>query len=44
MVEEAIHFCGGGYTPCEGGYTTLVILVPALGPNFGLGHGPGLDN
>ena len=27
LVEEVIHFCGGGYTPCGGGYYTLVILV-----------------
>ena len=29
-VEEVIHFCGGGYTPCGGGYYTLVILVSDL--------------
>ena len=46
MVKEVIQFCGGGYIPCGGSFTTLVILVSALGPNFGLRFrlGPGLDN
>ena len=54
MVEEVISTIHlsygvwgvGVYAPCGGGYTTLVILVSALGPNFGvgLGLGPGLDN
>ena len=30
-VEEVILFCGGGYTPCGGGYYTHEIILSALG-------------
>ena len=44
--ESMLGVMGGARVYAAGArvYASLVILVSALGPNFGLGLGPGLDN